>query len=72
MILEQIVADKRRELETVLREVPEARLREEALKQPAPLDLASALQGDRLRIIAEVKKASPSRGIICRDFDPER
>jgi len=33
-------------------------------------DFASALRGDSLRLIAEVKKASPSRGVLCPDFNP--
>jgi indole-3-glycerol phosphate synthase len=72
MILEQIVADNRLDLETRKRITPLAELRRVALEQPQPLDLASALCGDSVKLIAEVKKASPSRGIICPDFDPIR
>jgi indole-3-glycerol phosphate synthase len=70
MILEQIVADNRRELEARKRSFPLNELQRTAMEQPPPLDLASALRGDRIKLIAEVKKASPSRGIIRPDFDP--
>ncbi len=70
MILEQIVADNRRELEARKRSFPLNELQRAAMEQPPPLDLASALRGDRIKLIAEVKKASPSRGIIRPDFDP--
>ncbi len=70
MILDKIVADKLLELEARKSSFPLADLRRAAKRQPSPLDLAPALQGDSLRLIAEVKKASPSRGVIRSDFDP--
>ncbi len=70
MILEKIVADSRLELESRKRSLPLAELQRAALEQSPPLDLASALRGDRIQLIAEVKKASPSRGVIRPDFNP--
>ena len=70
MILDEIVRYKRRELEVRKRAIPMEKVRRKALERPAPLDLASALKGDKLRIIAEVKNASPSRGVIVPNFDP--
>lgn len=70
MILNQIVADNRLELESRKRSTPLAELQRAALGQSPPLDFASALHGDRIQLIAEVKKASPSRGIIRPDFNP--
>ena len=70
MILEQIVANNRLELEARKRAVPLAELQRLALAQSPPLDLASALSGGSIQLIAEVKKASPSKGIIRPDFNP--
>ncbi|MFC1928280.1 indole-3-glycerol phosphate synthase TrpC [Chloroflexota bacterium] len=70
MILDQIVADKLLELEARKLSFPVAELQRVALKQLPPLDLTSALRGECIQLIAEVKKASPSRGIIRSDFNP--
>lgn len=70
MLLDEIVADSQLELEARKRSFPFEELRGAALEQPPPLDFASALRDDNIRLIAEVKKASPSRGIIRPDFNP--
>jgi indole-3-glycerol phosphate synthase len=70
MILDRIVADNRQQLEDKKRRLPVAELLRLTSEQPPALDLASALRGDGIKLIAEVKKASPSRGVIRPDFDP--
>jgi len=70
MILEKIVADSIPELEAKKRSFPLAELRRVALEQAPPLNFASALCGERIQLIAEVKKSSPSRGVIRHDFNP--
>ncbi len=70
MILDEIVADKQVELEARKKAMPLNRLEKEALRRPPPLDFAAALRGQGVRLICEVKKASPSKGLIRADFDP--
>jgi indole-3-glycerol phosphate synthase len=70
MILDRIVSHNLGELEFKKRRLSMAELQRLASEQPSALDLASALRGDGIQLIAEVKKASPSRGIIRPDFDP--
>ncbi len=70
MILDQILADKRTELAATMKRVPLDKVAAIARRAPAPLSLASAIKGTQISLIAEVKKASPSRGVIRPDFDP--
>lgn len=70
MILDEIVADKRQELEASKRAKPLKELEREALTQPPAIDFAAALLGKGIRLICEVKKASPSKGLIRADFNP--
>ena len=69
-ILDDIVAAKIEELKTQKSKVPLEALEQQIATQPRPLNFSGALLGDRIRLIAEVKKASPSRGLLCPDFDP--
>jgi indole-3-glycerol phosphate synthase len=70
-VLDKIVATKWREIAAAKAAVPEARLRELAATAPPPRDFFSPLaKPGPIRLIAEVKKASPSAGVIRADFDP--
>jgi indole-3-glycerol phosphate synthase len=69
-MIDDIVAEKREEVAQRKRELPLSVLKERIAQSRAPLDFAAAINGDSTRLIAEVKRASPSRGVLCPDFDP--
>ena len=69
-MLDRIVAEKRKEVAQRKRSLPLSTLKERMAQCQAPLDFVAALSGESMSLIAEVKRASPSRGILCADFDP--
>lgn len=71
-ILERIVWQKEREVAWRRQQMSLADLQREVLSAPPARDFLTALQrSDRVpALIAEVKKASPSRGVIREDFEP--
>jgi len=73
-ILGQIVRHKREEIATARRRVslPDIKARARDTEPPRNFFAAMTRPTDQLRVIAEVKKASPSAGIIREDFDPVR
>ena len=71
MILDDILARKREDLAERKRRVPLAEL--EARANPWDRrDFTAAVRwnADETRVIAELKKATPSRGVLCKDFRP--
>ncbi|MBS7007173.1 indole-3-glycerol phosphate synthase TrpC [Anaerostipes sp.] len=71
MILDEIVEKRREQLEREKENVPFEEMREMALNSKrTSLDFKAALQAEGISIISEVKKASPSKGIISEDFRP--
>lgn len=69
-ILSRIIESRRAEVARRKRIVPETVLRIAAGKADAPRDFAGALAQNNLNVIAEIKKASPSAGVLRRDFEP--
>ena len=75
MFLDRIVADKRREVERLKETFSVAGAEREIAALPPCRGFERALARGRKRplgLIAEVKKASPSKGLIRADFDPVR
>src|SRR5690349_7312214 len=72
-ILDQILAQKLDEIRLAQTE-PNARLKLEqaAYHAPQPRDFKGALQRSTVALIAEVKKASPSKGLLVENFNPVR
>ena len=72
-ILDQILAQKQEELHLAQAEVGlMAQVEEAARHAPHPRDFKAALQRSTVALIAEVKKASPSKGLLVKDFNPVR
>ena len=70
-ILKKIVEVKGKEVDRLKDEVPIKELTARIADRAAPLDFASRLVGSRVKVIAEVKRASPSRGVLREDLDVE-
>jgi indole-3-glycerol phosphate synthase len=66
--LDQILASTRLDLPALARR--RAAVEREAASRPAPPSLRAALRGARVRVVAEVKRRSPSAGVIREDLEP--
>jgi indole-3-glycerol phosphate synthase len=75
-ILARILAAKRREVEAARNAIPEAEIRRRAREADPPRGFHAALReavaAGRPGIIAEIKRSSPSRGVIRGDLDPAK
>jgi indole-3-glycerol phosphate synthase len=71
MFLDKIVAKTREDLEVRKREYPLEMVQLAAAGQAAPRDLLEAFEPrSKVQLIAEVKRASPSKGMLAPDMDP--
>jgi len=69
-LLDEILDHKAREVEVRKEQVPLRRVKDAAELVAPPRDFRGALIGENVALIAEVKHASPSKGILIEDFDP--
>lgn len=71
-ILDEIFASKRKEISEKKKRMPIEDVQRLAEDAPSALDFVAAIQASPTKpaLIAEVKRASPSRGLITTDFDP--
>ena len=71
-ILEEIVWHKEKEVDILRDRLPLLKLRQEVVKASPPKNFLAALNSGKTApaLIAEVKKASPSKGVIKENFDP--
>jgi indole-3-glycerol phosphate synthase len=71
-ILEEIVWQKEKEVDALREKTPLLELQRKLVDVVPPLDFLAALKAQKNKpaVIAEVKKASPSKGVIREDFDP--
>jgi indole-3-glycerol phosphate synthase len=69
-MLDRIIALKKEDVEQSKKALPLTQLQERIARQKPPVDLTSVLKGDHIRLIAEVKQASPSRGILHPNLNP--
>ena len=71
MILDEIVGKRKEQLARELQRTDRETMRKLALQTEREVySFPDALKSGRLSIIAEVKKASPSKSVICADFHP--
>ena len=69
-VLDRITAVKRAEVAAAKAAIPPPEVERRARAAPPPRPFVQALRGRRPAVIAEVKRASPSRGVLRQDFEP--
>ncbi|HXW43717.1 MAG TPA: indole-3-glycerol phosphate synthase TrpC [Streptosporangiaceae bacterium] len=69
-VLDDILDGVRADLATRQEQAPLERLKQAAAQAPSPRDVMAALSGSEIAVIAEVKRASPSKGALAAIADP--
>ena len=69
-VLDEIINARRRRLEEARKSSPLSAIEEAAARRHERRDFAAAISGQGLSVIAELKQASPSRGLLRRDYRP--
>lgn len=70
-VLDRIIVQTRVDVVERKRRLPSAALRDRIEAQQAPVDVAASLRQDHVAVIAEFKRASPSRGRFPVEIDPD-
>ena len=72
MILERILRDKKIEVSRAKKRIPLEKLKQQIAQLPKRKSrfLSALKKGKGVHVIAEIKRRSPSNGLLCRDFDP--
>lgn len=71
-LLAAIVAATRTRVRDAQARTPAGVLESQAAARPRPRGFHAALESPGLRVIAECKRRSPSRGVLCAEYDPVR
>lgn len=72
MFLEEIVEYKYAEVAVRKEQTPVLELKRRLKNAPPIRPFKQSLNRDSTRIIAEIKKASPSKGLLCPEFEPDK
>ncbi len=72
-ILGKIVSHKKKNVAERKKEIPLAKLKDKIATFPPARDFKNAISlPGKISLICEIKRASPSSGLICKEFDPKR